>query len=158
GSSRTPVRARAALEGPAVLVWGPLAALAVGLGAAGGLAADGSGPETASKAPAPAESAGRAGPGYLLPGPRGEAAGGTALAAPALLARLRELGRPPFAPPPVAVLVSGAYEGGVVNDQAEFSAVFQARSLADGPVTLEVPLAGVGLEGDVLVDGARAFP
>src|SRR5262249_11456826 len=77
---------------------------------------------------------------------------------PALLARLRELARPAFDPRSGAVLVSASYEGKLVKGVAEFDAVFQAHSLADGVATLALPLEGVRLEGDVLLDGARAHP
>src|SRR5262249_41597797 len=76
--------------------------------------------------------------------------GGGGRPPPALLARLRELARPAFDPRSGAVLVSASYEGKLVKGVAEFDAVFQAHSLADGVATLALPLEGVRLEGDVL--------
>jgi hypothetical protein len=82
----------------------------------------------------------------------------TVLVPPALLRRLEQMARPKFSPAPGAVLVSAQYEGKLVKGLAEFDAVFQVHVLGDGPATLAVPLDGVLLRGDVLLDGARAHP
>jgi hypothetical protein len=56
------------------------------------------------------------------------------------------------------VLVAAAYDGKVVEKVAEFEVTFQVHVLGDGPATLVVPLDGVHLTGDVLLDGARVYP
>jgi hypothetical protein len=58
---------------------------------------------------------------------------------------------------PDAVLLSAGYEGKVEDRAAEFAAVFTAHALADRAV-LTLPLDGVQLAPEVLVDGARAHP
>jgi hypothetical protein len=83
----------------------------------------------------------------------------TVLVAPALVTRLRELTRGSLAPTQGIVLASALYEGKLASAQhAEFSATLYAHVLGDDPALLELPLDGVQLLGDVLVDGARAFP
>jgi hypothetical protein len=81
----------------------------------------------------------------------------TVLVSPLLVARLEALARPKAALTGV-VAVSSSYEGRMVNGAAEFDAVFQVYALAEGPATLELPLEGVQLVGDVLLDGARVLP
>jgi hypothetical protein len=82
----------------------------------------------------------------------------TALLTPNLVDRLRDLARPAAAPTQGVVLASALYEGKLVNGQAEFTATLHAHALSDEPATLELPLGGLRLTGEVLVDGARAFP
>jgi hypothetical protein len=79
------------------------------------------------------------------------------LVSPELVARLERMARP-AAPARGVVLVSASYEGKLVNGAAEFDAVFHTHALADGPDTLALPLDGVQLLGDVLLDGARVHP
>lgn len=100
-------------------------------------------------------------PVYLVPGDRASEA--TVLVRPALLARLRDLARAPLAPTSGAVLVSAAYEGRFVasgegTGRADFLATFAAEVLGDATATLVLPLEGVQLTGDVLLDGARVLP
>jgi hypothetical protein len=94
---------------------------------------------------------------FLLP-PSADAPGKqTVLARPALLARLDALARPASAPAG-AVLTGAAYDGKIVDGAAEFDVVFQVHGFGDGPQTLALPLGGVRLQGDVLLDGAAAAP
>jgi hypothetical protein len=93
----------------------------------------------------------------LLPGPGGEP-GQEVLAPPRLVSRLRELARPAPAPTSGVVLVSGHLEGRLVKDRAEFTATWIAHALGEGPASLKLPLDGVQLLGDVLLDGARVMP
>src|SRR5262249_38734798 len=44
------------------------------------------------------------------------------------------------------------------GDTAELKAEFQAYCFGDGPATLNLPLDGVQLSGETLLDGARAYP
>ncbi|HEY7329435.1 MAG TPA: hypothetical protein VH592_17485 [Gemmataceae bacterium] len=79
-----------------------------------------------------------------------------------LLERLKVLTQPPAMTPggQQTVLLDASYEGQLVEDgkQAEFVAVFSAHSLGNEPTLLSVPLAGVQLIGEVLLDGARIAP
>jgi hypothetical protein len=95
---------------------------------------------------------------YLVPGPAGGPDRETVLAPTALLERLRDAGRPPFAPADSAVLVSATYEGKLIAKAVEFQAVYQVQVLAAAGANLALPLDGVQLHGDVLVDGARTLP
>jgi hypothetical protein len=93
----------------------------------------------------------------LLPAPPGAPEKQDVLVPPALLERLDALTRPAAAAGPGAVLVSAAYDGKLADGAAEFTAVFEAHALAD-EAKLAVPLDGVELVGDVLLDGARTLP
>ncbi|HTU92520.1 MAG TPA: hypothetical protein VMF69_20735 [Gemmataceae bacterium] len=99
---------------------------------------------------------------YLVPASSDSPDKPTVLAPADLLARLKALARPtPLAPGgPQTVLLDAFYEGQLVDagKQVEFAAVFSAYSLSDEPSTLSVPLAGVQLVGESLLDGARAAP
>jgi hypothetical protein len=97
---------------------------------------------------------------YLVPGPTDAPENQTVLIPADLLDRLAALARPgPLAPGgPQAVLLDAVYDGKLVENQAEFTAVFAAQCLGDEPVSLAVPLGGVQFVGDVLVDGARVDP
>ncbi len=74
------------------------------------------------------------------------------LAPPALLERLLGLTRP--AGSPGAVLLKAEYAGRVVEGGAEFDAAFSAYCFSDDPTILTLPLEGIQLTGDVLLDGA----
>jgi hypothetical protein len=82
----------------------------------------------------------------------------TVLVTPRLVARLKALAQPAASPSVGAVLVSALYEGKLVNNAAQIDATFQVHALAEGPATLLLPLSGVQLVGDVLLDGARVYP
>ncbi|HWG46367.1 MAG TPA: hypothetical protein VN688_26630, partial [Gemmataceae bacterium] len=84
----------------------------------------------------------------------------TVLAPADLLDRLKALARPTplVAGGPQAVLLDASYEGKLVDNQAEFAAVFSVQCLSDEAVMLSVPLDGVQLVGDVWLDGAPADP
>jgi len=99
---------------------------------------------------------------YIVPGPTDAPDRPTVLAPAELLDRLRALARPTplIAEGAKTVLLDAAYEGQLVDGgkQAEFSAVFSAHNLSDGSSTLILPLAGIQLTGEVLLDGARVAP
>ena len=88
---------------------------------------------------------------YISAGPAESPAKPIALAPPDLLDQLHALGRPEG---PGAVLLNAEYNGNVVEGQAEFDAVFQVYCRTDEPTTVAIPLDGVQLTGDVLLDGA----
>src|SRR5207249_596174 len=96
---------------------------------------------------------------YVVPARDGQ--GPAAVLAPAaLLERLARRPAPPAAPPG-AVLVGADYQGtvrGPGDRTARFEAVFHVYCPGEGPATLELPLDGVRLEPEVLLDGARALP
>ncbi len=99
---------------------------------------------------------------YLIP-PSADAPDRQTVLVPAdLLDRLQVLARPALLAPggPQTVLLDASYEGQLVDEgkQAEFTATFSVHSLSDEPSTLTVPLDGVGLVGEVLLDGARVAP
>jgi hypothetical protein len=97
---------------------------------------------------------------YLVPGPPEAPENQTVLVPAELLDRLAALARPGSLVPggPQAVLLDAAYDGKLVENQAEFTAVFAVQCLCDEPTSLAVPLGGVQFVGDVLVDGARVDP
>ena len=95
---------------------------------------------------------------YLVPGADSSLAKQSVLLSPRLAARLEAMARPVAAPTEGVVLVSAVYDGKRVKGAAEFDAVFQVHSLGEGPDTLTLPLEGVQLAGDVLLDGARVYP
>jgi len=99
---------------------------------------------------------------YLIPASAETPGKQTVLVPVDLLNRLKALAQPPALAPggPQTVLLDAVYEGRLVDEgkQVEFTAVFSAHSLSEGPSTLIVPLVGVGLVGEVLVDGARVAP
>ena len=92
---------------------------------------------------------------YISAGPAESPAKPIALAPPDLLDQLHALGRPEG---PGAVLLNAEYNGNVVEGQAEFDAVFQVYCRTDEPTTVAIPLDGVQLTGDVLLDGRRSRP
>ena len=57
-------------------------------------------------------------------------------------------------PAPGAVLVKADYSGKIVDGVGEFDAVFSAYCFTDETIALTVPLDGVQLTGDVLLDGS----
>ncbi|MHB1423412.1 MAG: hypothetical protein ACYC3I_09515 [Gemmataceae bacterium] len=99
---------------------------------------------------------------YLVPTGNEASDQQTVLAPADLLDRLKALARPAplTAGGPRTVLLDAAYECQLVEAGrlAEFSAVFSAYSLSEEASTLLVPLSGVQLVGEVLLDGARVAP
>jgi hypothetical protein len=94
---------------------------------------------------------------YLLPGPAGAPGEERVLAPPELLDRLDALAHSaPAGTEPV--LLSAAYEGKAAGAVAEFQAVYEAYCPAEAPAALALAFDGIHLDGDVLVDGARALP
>jgi hypothetical protein len=94
---------------------------------------------------------------YIVPDASGASNRETVLASPELLDRLDALARTGPAGS-VPVLLAASYEGKVSGKVAGFESVFEAYSPAEGPAPLTLTLDGVYLDGDVLVDGARALP
>jgi hypothetical protein len=80
------------------------------------------------------------------------------LVSPRLVDRLRTMARPAPVPSNGVVLVSAACDGRLVDGAAEVDAVFAVHALGEEPAKLELPLEGVQLVGDVLLDGARVHP
>ncbi|MFO0926405.1 MAG: hypothetical protein U0736_05115 [Gemmataceae bacterium] len=100
-------------------------------------------------------------PVYLVPEQPPLPAG--VLVRPAALGRLRDLARATQPPVQGAVLAAAGYDGRLVPAgggaaRAEFAATFEAHVFGDEPATLLLPLDGVQLTGDVLLDGARVLP
>ncbi len=95
---------------------------------------------------------------YLIAGEKPGEIDQTVLLTPGLLDRLRTMARPAPAPSQGVVLVSAVCEGKLIDGAAEVDAVFVAHALGEGPAKLELPLEGVQLVGDVLLDGARVHP
>jgi hypothetical protein len=56
-----------------------------------------------------------------------------------------------------AVLAGATYEGRLLGEEAEFEAKLLVQSFEDNPVTLALPFTDVRLQGDAMLDGARAF-
>jgi hypothetical protein len=88
--------------------------------------------------------------------PAGDSGKPSVLAPPALLDRLNKLARQTAVPARGAVLVSANYEGKMNQADAEFRADFQVHCFGDETTTLDLPLDGVKILDDVLLDGARA--
>ena len=82
---------------------------------------------------------------------RTDSSGSDILATPALLERLRDLGRPL----PSVVLNAATYRGKVEADVASVEADFQVFSFDDRPARLVIPLIGGRLRG-LTVDGSEA--
>jgi hypothetical protein len=80
------------------------------------------------------------------------------LVSPGLVSRLREMARPAPAPNSGVVLLTATCEGKLVDGAAEVDALFGIHCLDETQATFEVPLEGVQLVGDVLLDGARVHP
>lgn len=78
-----------------------------------------------------------------------------ALLSPALHKRLQVSARPE--PTAGAVLLAARYEGRMSGGTAEVEATFTLHSFREGRVNVEVPLDGVQLVGDVMLDGARVL-
>jgi hypothetical protein len=99
---------------------------------------------------------------YIVPGPADAPDKPTVLAPADLLDRLKALARRTSlgVGETQTVLLDASYEGHLVDEGrlAEFSAVFSAHTLSNEPSALIVPLAGVQLAGEVLLDGARVAP
>jgi hypothetical protein len=105
---------------------------------------------------------------YLVPGPADAPEKATVLAPADLLERLDALAadrRGRRSHPPglsEAVLIRADYQGGgtdvpPVGGAAELRAVYQVWCPTDEPVSLALPLDGVQLQEDILLDGARAY-
>ncbi len=92
---------------------------------------------------------------YLVPGPAESPENQTVLVPADFLDRLKTLARPAplVAGGPRVVLLDAAYEGKLVDGDAEFAAVFAVQCLTDEAATLAIPLDGVQLVGDVWLDG-----
>jgi hypothetical protein len=94
---------------------------------------------------------------YIVPDSSGSAGKESVLVAPELLERLDALARAGSASA-VPVLYAMSLEGKVNESIASFESVFEVYSPVEGPTDLSLPLDGIYLDGDLLVDGARALP
>lgn len=94
---------------------------------------------------------------YYLPGAEDAPSKQVVLAPPELLKQLDELAGSGVAGLRQAVLLGAQYEGHVTAAGAEFRAEFRVHAFAEKS-TLTLPLAGVQLMPDVLIDGAKAHP
>ncbi len=99
---------------------------------------------------------------YLVPASADAPDKQTVLVPADFLDRLKKMVQPaPLAGGgPQSVLLDAAYEGQLVEEgkRAEFLAIFSAYSLNDSQSALLIPLSGVQLVGEVLLDGARTAP
>ena len=95
---------------------------------------------------------------FVLPGPAEQPEKQTVLVPADLLDQLQKLARPALASSTGSVLLSAFYDGKIVEGNAEFKAFYEAYCLNEGGATLAIPLDGVRLFDDVLLDGNRAFP
>jgi hypothetical protein len=95
---------------------------------------------------------------FLVPGPPDAPDKQTVLIPADLVEKLDVLAHPPGGAPRGVVLLSASYEGKITGKNAEFEAVYQAQSFEDRAVTLTLPLTGVQLQDEVLLDGATAYP
>lgn len=99
---------------------------------------------------------------YIVPGTSAALEKQTVLVPVDLLDRLKALARPsPLAiGGPQTVLLDASYEGRIVDGgkQSDFAASFSAHCFTEESSTLMLPLSGVQLTGEVLLDGARAAP
>jgi hypothetical protein len=93
---------------------------------------------------------------FVVPGPADAPEKQSVLAPPELLENLQDPARPPLGSG--VVLIAADYDGKVVDGVADFTAVFGVQCLGDEPATLALPLDGVQLHGEALLDGARANP
>jgi hypothetical protein len=95
---------------------------------------------------------------YLVPGPQDAPDKQTVLVPADLLEKLDALEHPPGGAPRGVILLNASYEGKITGKNAEFEAIYQAYSFVDKAATLTLPLTGVQLQDEVLLDGAAAYP
>ena len=81
----------------------------------------------------------------------------TVLASPSLLNRLQSDARRAEMPADGAALVSADYEGKADDSTAQFKAEFHVYCVGDG-TTVHLPIGGVQLDGETLLDGSRVYP
>jgi hypothetical protein len=128
--------------------FGPLTALGLLLAVAAGIGLPRVG---ISKADEPAEPV-----VFLIREANGEKY--SVLASPDLLERLQTLVQRAETAVPGAVLVKAEYDGKADGDSLIFKAEFQVYCNEKRPTSVHLPLDGVQLDGDTLVDGVRVFP
>jgi hypothetical protein len=95
---------------------------------------------------------------FLVPAVGGASDRETVLVPPALLTRLDALARTATDAPRGITVTAATYEGKAVDGAVEVDGLLQTFSFEDGPAVLALPLGGISLQGEVLVDGARAYP
>jgi hypothetical protein len=93
---------------------------------------------------------------FLVPAAEGDK--WDVLAQPKLLEQLEVQARRTDIARPGCVLVSAAYEGKLAGDALEFKTEYLVHALNDSPSVLLLPLDGVQLVGETLLDGARVYP
>jgi hypothetical protein len=137
----------AAFTGPVLAGFTPprsaVVAAALALLAGAGLASQ-SGP------PAPANSS----EVHLLPAPSPRQ---EVLVPPDLLRQIDVLLQRPGSTPRGAILISAAYSGKATDDRADFEALFQIHNFDALPTTLALPLTGVRVQDQPLLNGAVAY-
>lgn len=101
----------------------------------------------ASSSPSPEERV------YLLDGPPPEV-----LVSPSLIRRLEVMVRDDSVQRLGAVLTQANYEGRLSGTMAEFDATYIVYSFTESTTAISLPLDGVSIVGDVLLDGSRVFP
>jgi hypothetical protein len=95
---------------------------------------------------------------YVVPGPADAPEKQTVLAPPELLEQLQALAARGSAAVRGPVLLGAEYRGEVAGGFAHFKAEFQVHAAGKDPGSLVLPLAGVELEEEPLVGGARVKP
>jgi hypothetical protein len=95
---------------------------------------------------------------FLVPVPDGAADKQTVLAPAELLEQLETLAHPSSEVPRGVSLLSAVYEGTVREPGVDFELLLQAYAFEDHPAPLLLPLAGIQLQEDNWLDGARAYP
>lgn len=94
---------------------------------------------------------------FVLPGPENIPEKLTVLVPSDLLKQLDAVGQRTEASPQDVVVLSAMYESQINKDACEVRAVFQIYCSADEPRFFTLPLDGVQLQEDLLLDGARAY-
>jgi hypothetical protein len=95
---------------------------------------------------------------FLVPGPKDNPDRSLVLVSPGLLKKLETLATRQEAKPRSCLILSASYEGKIVNQGVEFQAEWLIHSFEESPAWLHVPLLGVQIQDDVLLDGARTLP
>jgi hypothetical protein len=95
---------------------------------------------------------------FLVPAPKDKPDRSMVLVSPGLLKKLEALATRQEARPRSCMILSAGYEGKIVNQGIEFQAELLVHSFEESPIWLHVPLLGVQIQDDVLLDGARTLP
>jgi hypothetical protein len=93
---------------------------------------------------------------FLIPAPEGDR--WNVLVPPKLLEQFEAQARRTDIIRPGCVVVSASYDSKLAGDAVDFKAEYLLYSFDDGPAVLTLPLDGVQLEGETLLDGVRVYP